>query len=115
MLGLACLLLLPSSPSVAGYNNSLSPLGINTNEVLDDDASAPFVDVFRDSTPFEEARPWLTKGNIAYDKNGWPIRLNGGQVGARFINKLPAGTIPDGKYTVLYDGKGTCSTETMPN
>lgn len=107
MLGLACLLLLPSSPSVAGYNNSLSPLGINTNEVLDDDASAPFVDVFRDSTPFEEARPWLTKGNIAYDKNGWPIRLNGGQVGARFINKLPAGTIPDGKYTVLYDGKGT--------
>ena len=104
--GLACLLLLSSSPSMAGYNNSLSPMGINTNEVMDDDASAPFVDVFRGSTPFEEARPWLTKGNIAYDKNGWPIRLNGGQVGARFINKLPAGTIPDGKYTVLYDGEG---------
>lgn len=107
ILGLACLLLLPSSPALAGYNNSLSPMGINTNEVMDDDASAPFVDVFRGSTPFEEARPWLTKGNIAYDKNGWPIRLNGGQVGARFINKLPAGTIPDGKYVVLYDGEGT--------
>lgn len=107
ILGLACLLLLPTSPSMAGYNNALSPLGINTNEVMDDDASAPFVDVFRGSTPFEEARPWLTKGKIIYDKQGWPIRLNGGQVGARFINKLPAGTIPDGKYTVLYDGKGT--------
>lgn len=107
ILGLACLLILPSSPALAGYNNSLSPMGVNTNEVMDDDASAPFVDVFRGSTPFEEARPWLTKGNIAYDKDGWPIRLNGGQVGARFINKLPAKTIPDGKYTVLYDGEGT--------
>ncbi len=105
ILGLACLMFLPS-PAMA-RNNSLSPLGINTNEVLDDDASAPFVDVFRGSTPFEEARPWLTKGNIIYDKNGWPTNLNGGQVGARFINKLPAGTIPDGNYTVLYDGAGT--------
>ncbi len=92
---------------MAGYSNSLSPMGINTNEVMDDDASAPFVDVFRGSTPFEEARPWLTKGNILYDKDGWPTRLNGGQVGARFINKLPAGTIPDGEYVVLYDGEGT--------
>ena len=104
ILGLACLILLPF-PSMA-RSNTLSPLGINTNEVLDDDASAPFVDVFRDSTPFEEARPWLTKGNIIYDKDGWPTNLNGGQVGARFINKLPAGTIPDGNYTVLYDGAG---------
>ena len=105
ILGLACLMLLPA-PAMA-RNNALSPLGINTNEVMDDDASAPFVDVFRDSTPFEEARPWLTKGNIIYDKNGWPTNLNGGQVGARFINKLPAGTIPDGNYIVLYDGQGT--------
>jgi len=106
VLGLACLIFLPS-PTMARNNNALSPLGINTNEVLDDDASAPFVDVFRDSTPFEEARPWLTKGNVKYDKNGWPTNLNGGQVGARFINKLPAGTIPDGNYIVLYDGSGT--------
>lgn len=106
VLGLACLMFLPS-PTMARTNNALSPLGINTNEVLDDDASAPFVDVFRDSTPFEEARPWLTKGNVKYDKNGWPTNLNGGQVGARFINKLPAGTIPDGNYIVLYDGNGT--------
>ena len=105
VLGLACLMFLPS-PTMA-RNNALSPLGINTNEVLDDDASAPFVDVFRDSTPFEEARPWLTKGKIIYDKDGWPTNLNGGQVGARFINKLPAGTIPDGNYVVLYDGVGT--------
>ena len=105
VLGLACLMFLPS-PTMA-RNNALSPLGINTNEVLDDDASAPFVDVFRGSTPFEEARPWLTKGKIIYDKDGWPTNLNGGQVGARFINKLPAGNIPDGNYIVLYDGSGT--------
>lgn len=101
------LLLISLLPLHANENNIYSPLGINTNEVLDDDASAPFVDLFRGSTPFEEARPWLTKGKIIYDKDGWPTNLNGGQVGTRFINKLPAGTIPDGNYVVLYDGVGT--------
>ena len=81
--------------------------GINTNEVMENDASVPFVDIFKMSMPFEEARPWLTKGQIRYDKNGWPISISrGGQVGTRFLNDLPAGTLPDGEYTVLYDGKG---------
>ncbi len=86
--------------------NALSPLGINTNEVVEFDSSAPFVNIFRNSLPFEEARPWLTKGDVRYDKNGWPTRLNGGQAGSRFINHLPVGTIPDGNYTVLYEGEG---------
>jgi len=84
-----------------------SPQGINTNEVMENDASVPFVDIFKMSMPFEEARPWLTKGQIRYDKNGWPISISrGGQAGTRFLNDLPAGTIPDGEYTVLYDGVG---------
>ncbi len=86
--------------------NQRSALGMNTNEMMDANASMPFVDLFKMSLPFEEARPWLTKGKVAYDKNGWPMRLNGGVAGTRFIGGLPANTIPNGIYTVLYDGQG---------
>ncbi len=84
-----------------------SPLGINTNEIMENDASVPFVDLMKMAMPFEEARPWLTKGTVKYDKNGWPTFIaKGSQAGTRFLNDLPAGTIPDGFYTVLYQGEG---------
>ena len=86
--------------------NTRSPIGVNSNEVMDDDASIPFIDVFKTSIPFEEARPWLTKGKVIYDKDGWPKNLNGGQAGTRFLYKLPKNTVPEGNYTVLYDGEG---------
>ncbi len=105
----ALLLLIMSSSmtnSARAAPNTRSPLGINSNEVMDDDASIPFIDVFKTSIPFEEARPWLTKGKIEYDKDGWPKKLNGGQAGTRFLYKLPKNTVPEGNYTVLYDGEG---------
>lgn len=86
--------------------NTRSPLGVNSNEVMDDDASMPFIDVYKMSIPFEEARPWLTKGKVEYDQHGWPKNLNGGQAGTRFLYKLPEHTVPAGNYTVLYDGEG---------
>ena len=86
--------------------NTRSPLGVNSNEIMDDDASIPFIDVFKTSIPFEEARPWLTKGKVVYDEHGWPKNLNGGQAGTRFLYKLPKETVPEGNYTVLYDGEG---------
>jgi len=105
-LGLVLLLATQTAMTIAA-ENTRSPLGVNSNEVMDDDASVPFVDVFRASVPFEEARPWLTKGKVKYDANGWPVYIEkNGQVGTRFINKLPAGTVPDGLYTVLYEGEG---------
>mgnify|MGYP000507115025 FL=1 len=45
------------------------PIGINTNEVTHQDASAPFVDLFRMSLPFVESNR-LTKGYVEYDNNG---------------------------------------------
>ena len=86
--------------------NTRSPLGVNSNEVMDDDASIPFIDIYKTSIPFEEARPWLTKGKVEYDEHGWPKNLNGGQAGTRFLYKLPENTVPAGNYTVLYDGEG---------
>ena len=56
------------------------PVGINTNEVTHQDASAPFVDLFKMSLPFAESNR-LTKGYIEYDINGWPSNLKGGIAG----------------------------------
>jgi hypothetical protein len=83
------------------------PLGMNTNEVMQIDSSVPFVNLFKMALPFDEANPKLTRGNIIYDRDGWPKNLNGGQAGTNLLHWLPAGTLPDGKYTVLYDGQGT--------
>ncbi len=94
------------SVSSANSLNQASALGINTNEAMDINSSMPFIDLFKLSAPFEESRPWLTKGKITYDKNGWPKDLHGGQAGTRFVSNLPANTIPAGLYTVLYKGEG---------
>lgn len=92
---------------LASYKgNSTSSVGINTNEVTESDSSVPFLDLFRAAVPFEESRPWLTKGAVAYDANGWPMDLRGGQAGSRFLSNLPANTVPEGTYTVLYEGDG---------
>jgi hypothetical protein len=83
-----------------------SPIGINTNEAMDIGTSIPFIDLFKLSLPFEEARPWLTKGKIIYDTKGWPKVLTNGKAGTRFVSNIPAETLPKGDYTVLYDGDG---------
>lgn len=94
-------------PSALAYYNANSPLGTNTNEVLEYDSSAPFLDLFKTSLPFREAIPYLTKGQVQYDRFGWPTSIAaGGQAGTRLINKLAANTIPRGYYTVLYEGQG---------
>lgn len=82
------------------------PLGMNTNEIMQVDSSVPFVNLFRMALPFDEADAKLTKGNIIYDTDGWPAQLNGGQAGTNLLHWLPAGTLPEGHYTVLYDGEG---------
>lgn len=86
--------------------NLKSPLGINTNEALEVNSSLPFVDLFRLALPFDEARPWFTKGDVKFDKNGWPKNLNGGKAGTRFLSHLPAKALPNGTYTVVYKGEG---------
>ena len=89
--------------------NQTSPLGMNTNEALEVDASLPFVDLFRLALPFDEARPWFTKGDVQFDKNGWPKNLNGGKAGTRFLSHIPMEALPKGEYTVLYEGEGKLS------
>ncbi len=98
---------LAATHTANAFYNSTSALGTNTNEIMDDDSSAPFIDLMKMALPFREAHQ-LNRGNIQYDRYGWPTRISsGGQVGTRFVSKLPAGTIPAGSYTVLYEGEGS--------
>jgi len=104
-----CALIIFSFSSFSAYSvdNRLSPLGINTNEAMDIDASVPFIDLFRLASPFNESRPWLTKGKVIYDKNGWPSELiKDAQAGTRFLNNIQAEAVPKGVYNVLYNGQG---------
>ncbi len=93
--------------------NRGSPLGINTNEIYEQDASIPFVDLFRVSMPFHENircrkkdKPCLTSAEVEYDKQGWPKKLNGGKAGVFFIRNVNRDAYPEGDFTVLYDGEG---------
>jgi hypothetical protein len=99
--GIFCLI----STTLPTYAANL-PIGMNTNEVMQVDSSVPFVNVFKMALPFAEADAKLTHGNIIYDADGWPQQLNGGQAGTNLLHWLPAGTLPEGHYTVLYDGEG---------
>jgi hypothetical protein len=73
----------------------------------------PFVDVFRIARPFKE----YSCPDITYDSNGWPTSIpascktqtNSLKQNATTIlfRYLPDNSIPNGKYTVLYEGKGT--------
>ncbi len=107
-----CALLLISfatltTTSTHAIENRLSPLGINTNEAMDINASVPFIDLFRLASAFNESRPWLTKGKVVYDKNGWPSELiKDAQAGTRFLNNIQAESIPKGVYSVMYHGQG---------
>jgi len=94
-------------------NNHRSPIGINTNEIYEQDSSIPFIDLFRVSMPFHENircrakdQPCLTSAKVTYDKQGWPKKLNGGKAGVFFLRNVQLAALPSGNYSVLYDGEG---------
>ena len=93
--------------------NKKASIGINTNEIYEQDASIPFIDLFRVSTPFHENircrakdKPCLTSPSVEYDKQGWPKKLNDGKAGVYFIRNVHRDAFPKGEYIVLYDGEG---------
>ncbi len=84
------------------------PIGINVNELHHEDASFPFVDLFRQADPFQNNVLELPNTEkVEYNEFGWPLRLNGDVAGTKFLGKMPPDAVPVGDFTVLYDGKGT--------
>ena len=93
--------------------NRVSPIGINANEIFEQDSSIPFVNLFRVATPFHENircrakdKPCLTSASVEYDKQGWPKKLNGGKAGVFFLRNVQLAALPKGDFSVLYDGEG---------
>ncbi len=83
------------------------PIGINVNELHYEDASFPFVDLFRQAAPFRDNVLELDNtADVQYDQYGWPVKLHGGEAGTKFIGKMPISALPEGEYIVLYDGMG---------
>jgi|GEM_PF-2507023 len=97
----------PAEGDTTGFKRAGKIMGINTADVKEDTSSVQFSNIFKSAIPFYETSPWGSGKDVVYDKNGWPTDLKGGQALTKFLNRLPAGTVPDGFYTVLYDGKGT--------
>ncbi len=90
-----------------GSKTNFSPiLGINTADVREDTSSIQFLNLFKSAIPFSETVPWGSSKDVEYDKEGWPTNLHGGKAGTKFLNRLPANTIREGFYTVLYNGEG---------
>ena len=81
-------------------------IGMNTNEAVWFDSSVPFADLFRTAEPFKFNKYSAGKERFSYDRDGWVTHLNGGQAGSYFVRWLPVGTLPQGRYTVSYEGSG---------
>ena len=83
-------------------------LGINTEAPqggVDTVGQAmPFVDIFRTARPFAE----LSSTKTQYDANGWPTKLDPdiGYARTKVLQGTLSGAIPNGKYTLVYEGEG---------
>jgi len=64
----------------------------------------PFVDIFRTARPFKE----LSATGTSFDEHGWPIKLseNYNYARVKLLQGTMKGALPEGQYTVLYDGSG---------
>lgn len=84
-------------------------LGINTEapQSEQNSISTPiaFADIFRIARPFRE----YSCKTASYDSNGWPVTLPSSSCLIRtfLLDSAVKGSVPDGRYTVLYEGDGT--------
>ena len=96
----------PTKKDIKRVSKSNAFLGINTADVREDTSSVQFLNLFKSAIPFNETIPWGSSKEVEYDQDGWPTKLNGGQAGTKFLNRLPENTVEDGFFTVLYEGEG---------
>lgn len=92
-------------------------LGINLEEPQPENDSVggqplAFVDLFRVARPFKE----YSCPGIQYDKHGWPLSIPPAcayqkshlkqSATTSMLRHVPAAAVPQGRYTVLYEGQG---------
>lgn len=93
-------------------------LGVNTETPQAGAVTAgnpmPFVDIFRTARPFKEFnkkyddQKQLVDANTVFDSDGWPIELDPdlGYIKTKLLQGNLKDSIPDGEYTVIYEGEG---------
>ncbi|CAA6821291.1 MAG: Unknown protein [uncultured Thiotrichaceae bacterium] len=93
-------------------------LGVNTETPQAGAVTAgnpmPFADIFRTARPFKEFNKkyndenTLVDANTLFDSNGWPTELDPdlGFIKTKLLQGNLRDSIPDGKYTVMYEGNG---------
>lgn len=93
----------------AKVKGAAAPIGVNLTSIDDWSPSYPFTDVFKQSrawfsatdAQFDDQRP------LSLDQNGNVTKLLPGQYARTLLFPDAAPRFPKGKYTVLYEGKGT--------
>ncbi|OAI53148.1 hypothetical protein AYO47_00990 [Planctomyces sp. SCGC AG-212-M04] len=84
-------------------------LGMNLSGIADWSTELPFANVFHCSRPWisqKKGQAWGTGPALEIDERGWVKRLEP-DCWAETVLLTVNGHYPHGKYTVLYDGKGT--------
>lgn len=84
-------------------------LGMNFNGLADWNTELPFVDVFREARAWvsqQEGAAWGKGPALDLDGRGWIRSLEEGAYACTPLLTISDGHIPEGIYTVLYDGEG---------
>lgn len=85
-------------------------LGINLAGPADWNTELPFVDAFRLSRAWisqKEGAGWGKGPELELDEHGWIKRLEPGCFAETPLLTINGGHYPSGRYTLLYEGKGT--------
>ncbi|MEW6058323.1 MAG: hypothetical protein AB1540_17110 [Bdellovibrionota bacterium] len=104
----------PSPTPGPNSGNDRSPVGMNLGRGSYYSTARPFVDALKNAEPFfsgSTSGTWNDGRALDLDENGWVRSLQPGQVARTLVlGTDAAGTrvsIPEGHYTILYDGEGT--------
>ncbi len=104
----------PAHAQNAEYAGQTS-MGINLNGVKDWNSEIPFADVFKQSRQWisqAQGAGWGKGPKLELDEQGYVTRLEDGAFVETPVLNFDGGSgaaIPDGRYTVLYDGRGELS------
>lgn len=101
-----------NTPNDAASGKSITQgnarLGINFDGINDWTTEQPFVDFFRSSRNWisQSKSGWGAGPALLLDDYGWVKALASGCRATRIISTAGKGLIPNGDYTVLFDGEG---------
>jgi hypothetical protein len=85
--------------------NKQANSGINLTSAIAYNTGPLFIDLMKSAQPFK--RTETIQNNVKFDDNGYPTSIpKDTKVESYFLTGFKKGDIPEGYYTVLYDGEG---------